>query len=44
MHECRDESEIYKNQWIQFSNNKVINRILGEGGGGGGKAVMLELV
>ena len=27
--EYRDESEIYKDQWIQLSNNKFINEILG---------------
>ena len=29
MQEYRDESEIYKDQWIQLSNNKFINEILG---------------
>ena len=29
MQECIDESEIYNHQWIQPSNNKFINEILG---------------
>ena len=31
--ECIDESKIYKNQQIQLSNNKLVNIILGGGGG-----------
>ena len=29
MQEYRVESEIYKDQWIQLSNNKFIDEILG---------------
>ena len=29
MQECRDETELYNYQWIQPSNNKFINAILG---------------
>ena len=32
MQEWRDESEIYNFQWIQLSNNKFVNGILGGGG------------
>ena len=35
MQEWRDESEIYNFQWIQLSNNKFVNGILGGGGEGG---------
>ena len=34
MQEWRDESEIYNFQWIQLSNNKFVNGILGGGEGG----------
>ena len=36
MQECRDESEVYNYQRIQFLHNKFINGISGKGGGGGG--------
>lgn len=29
MQECRDESDIYNCKWIQLSNDKFINEILG---------------
>ena len=29
MQECRDESEIYNNQWIPLSNDEFIYGILG---------------
>ena len=35
MQEWRDESEIYNFQWIQLSNNKFVNGILGGGAEGG---------
>ena len=42
MQECRDESEIYNYQRIQFSHNKFINGILGKGAGRGVRLTWLD--